>query len=220
MFEWFAKWILFFILRLLSWTYRIEGRDLDNYAKAQSMHPLQSYLLAFWHEQLLSPLFFFRGKRHGVVISDSRDGKIIAFQCLKLGYTVVHGSQIRNGKDKGGLRALIGMLAELRKGCPIALTVDGSIGPRRYVKAGIIELARKSRVAILPLASASSRYWTLNTWDKFKIPKPFAKIVVQFGEPIEVPLTLTPEETAKFQEIVANAINSQEEKAKIYLSSL
>lgn len=219
MLEWLAKWILFFILRILSWTYRIESLDFDNRTKAQKLHPLGSYLLAFWHEHLLSPLFFFHGAKHSVLISDSRDGQIIGFQCRKFGYTVIHGSQNRDGKDKGGLRALIGMLTELRNGSPVAITVDGSIGPRRYVKAGVIELARKSNAAIVPFASAASRYWTLKTWDQFKIPKPFAKIIVQFGTPIEVPSTLTKDDIPKLQEFLEKAINEQEKKAIAYLKS-
>lgn len=218
MFEWFAKWILFLILRVLSWTYRFTALDFENCTKAKSLHPLQSYLLSFWHEHLLSPLFYLEGVKHCVLTSDSRDGKIIGFQCHRFGYTVIHGSQIRDGKDKGGLRAIIGMLGELRKGTPVAITVDGSIGPRRFVKAGVIDLARKSNASILPFASAASSYWTLNTWDQFKIPKPFAHIVVQFGNPIEVPSKLTQEEIPAFQESIANAINEQEEKALSYLN--
>ena len=217
MFEWFAKWFVFCVLRLLAWSYRFVILDQDQRAVAQKLHPLQSYILTFWHEHLLTPLFFFEGQKHCVLTSDSRDGKIIGFQCRKFGYSVVHGSQIRDAKDKGGLRALVSLFANLKQGIPIAITVDGSIGPRRYVKAGVIELARKSQAPILPIASAASRVWTLKTWDQFKIPRPFAKIVIQLGTPIMVPSDLSKAELPHFQQEVADALNAQEEKALQFL---
>ncbi len=210
------KWILFIVLRLLSWSYRFKVQGLENYIEAQNHHPLKSYLLVFWHEQLLSPLFYFEGKKHSVVVSDSRDGAIITYQCHKWGYSVVRGSQNRDGKDKGGLRALIGMLAELKKGTPVALTVDGSVGPRRYVKAGVFDLARKSECAILPLGAVASRYWTLKTWDQFKIPKPFASIVIQFGKPLIVSPHLQKGEIPTLQEKLGEILNEQETLAQSY----
>lgn len=209
-----SQWILYFILRCLSWSYRIEAYGLEHYEEALTMHPSKAYLLAFWHEHLLPPLFYFEGTPHCVLTSDSKDGQIIGFQCEKFGNPVVHGSQNRGGKDKGGIRALIGLLAQLRKGLPVAITVDGSIGPRHYVKAGVIDLARKSGVPIVPFAAAASRFWTLNTWDQFKIPKPFSKIHVRFGSPIPVSKDLSKEEMPAMQDIIAKAIHEQEDKAK------
>jgi lysophospholipid acyltransferase (LPLAT)-like uncharacterized protein len=220
-FEWILKWILFLVIRFLYWTYRFEIIDESAHVQAKNLHPLHSYLVAFWHEHLLSPLLFFASRKVSLcgLISDSSDGKMIAFQCRKFGHAVIHGSQIRDGKDKGGLRALIGLLGELKKGNPIAITVDGSIGPRRYVKAGIVELARKSNAPILPFGCAASRYWTLNTWDQFKIPKPFAHIVIQLGTPLSIPRDLSKEEIPQYQEQIAKSLNKQEKEAIKYLHS-
>ncbi len=209
-----AKWAIYGVLRVLSWTCRfvVLGDEYHTEAKNSSRH-----LLAFWHEHILSGIFYLEGNRYCALTSDSRDGRIIGFQCEKFGNEVVHGSQNRDGKDKGGLRALIGLLAALKRGTSAAITVDGSVGPRRYVKAGVIELARKSGAPILPFAAAASRYWTLNTWDQFKIPKPFSTIVVQFGPLIQVPAETKKEDIASFQDLVANAINEQEKGALEYL---
>ena len=207
------KWCLYFVLRVLSWTYRFKVSGRGHLEAVPQHHPLGSYILVFWHEHILTPLFFFEGAPFAVIISDSRDGQLIAFQTKKFGYDVIHGSQNREGKDKGGLRALIRMINTIREGKPVAITVDGSVGPRRYVKAGVLELARKTGAGILPISCASSRYWCLNTWDQFKIPKPFSTISVQFGEPFFVAREQDAEELAQLQASIADALNVNEEKA-------
>jgi hypothetical protein len=37
------------------------------------------------------------------------------------------------------------------------------------------------------MACAADRAWYLNRWDKFMIPKPFARVSVAIGEPYSVP---------------------------------
>jgi len=55
------------------------------------------------------------------------------------------------------------------------------------VKPGLVALAQFSRAPIVPVAFGASRAWRLRSWDEFSIPKPFARCVVRFGDPIRVP---------------------------------
>ena len=64
---------------------------------------------------------------------------------------------------------------------------DGPRGPRGTVKAGIVALARLSGAPIVPVALGASAEWRLRSWDEFRIPKPFARCVLRFGDPMRVP---------------------------------
>ncbi len=212
---WLGKWFLYVILRLLSKTCQFVVLNEQYQKRAKAKDPSQSYILAFWHEQLLAPLFALEGQKHCGLASQSGDGKIIGFICKKFGNPPpVFGSQNRDGKDKGGLRALMRLLAELRDRGPIAITIDGSIGPRRIAKAGVIDLARKAGVRILPVVGVYSHSWRLKTWDQFQIPKPFSKIIINFGSPITVPPNIKKNEVGTFQKELEEALQDQERQAR------
>ena len=94
---------------------------------------------------------------------------------------------VRGSSSRGGGEARDGLVASTGDGWFTALTVDGPRGPRRRVKGGIIDIARRTGVAVLPLTTIASSHWILSrSWDQFKIPKPFAKIVVSYGAPVFV----------------------------------
>ena len=48
-------------------------------------------------------------------------------------------------------------------------------------------LARNTRVPILSFHIAVDRRWSLNTWDRFMVPKPFAHAHVQCGRLLHIP---------------------------------
>ena len=66
------------------------------------------------------------------------------------------------------------------------MTVDGPRGPRQKCKPGVVLVARDTGSPILPVVAVANRYWEFNSWDRFKIPKPFTKIVMLYGEPISI----------------------------------
>ncbi|MBI2602854.1 MAG: lysophospholipid acyltransferase family protein [Deltaproteobacteria bacterium] len=212
--EWILKQLLYLLVKTLSLTYKIKVLDEGMRSLAKQHHVRQGYLLAVWHEHLLSSIISQKGQPLCALVSASREGRLIGYVCRRFGYTAVHGSQNRDGKDKGGFRALIKLVKLVEQGSPAALTVDGSVGPRREVKAGVIDIARRAQAAILPFACVPSRYWTLPTWDRFQIPKPFATIVIKYGRPISIPAKLSREDMQTYQSIVADAINKQEMEAQ------
>lgn len=93
---------------------------------------------------------------------------------------------MKKGVDKGGKLAKDQMIECLKKGYPGAVTVDGPKGPAFVVKPGIIDMAKKAGVLIVPYGIGMSSYWEFKSWDRFRMPKPFCKILVSYGQPIDV----------------------------------
>lgn len=126
-----------------------------------------------------------RGLKIGFLVSPSVDGEIGAMLVQRFG-----GEAIRGSSSHTGARALRDYYEALvKRGVSPVITPDGPRGPRFVAKPGAVLLAQMSGRPILPLAYAASRA-ILFHWDKFVIPWPFSRIVVAFGEPMQVPRTL------------------------------
>lgn len=187
------------LVRLLTWTYRFEFpvRGTEG-----------GYVLAIWHQNLFAGILAQTGHRHIVIVSRSRDGDPVAYMCLQLGHEVVRGSSKKRGVDKGGKQAKDEMITLLQSGLPGAVTVDGPSGPAHVVKPGIIEMARLAAVPIVPYLAIAQRYWTFNSWDAFRLPKPFTRIKVYYGAPISVPADTDAAEFSAYQQRVAEALQA------------
>jgi hypothetical protein len=138
-------------------------------------------IYAFWHSRMVVPAFTHRGRGIGVLSSEHRDGEIMSRTLVRLGFQSVRGSTTRGGAE--GLRGLMSLPAE----CDLAITPDGPRGPRWVAKPGIVFLAGSLGIPILPAGILVRPAWQLRSWDRFLLPKPFARAVVVFGEPIVVP---------------------------------
>ncbi|MBN1772837.1 MAG: lysophospholipid acyltransferase family protein [Deltaproteobacteria bacterium] len=136
---------------------------------------------AFAHGRQV-PLLRWPRPRTAVLASLSRDGRLQARVMRRFGFEVLDGSSSR-----GGARALAGALERLRGGLDLALAVDGPRGPRGVVKPGVVYLASRSGVFLIPMSSACVRAWRLQTWDGFALPWPFSRVVVVVGRPMAVP---------------------------------
>lgn len=140
-------------------------------------------VLTLWHGRMLAGMPLRRHRHRGllVLVSPSGDGDLADRALRRLGYRVLRGSLSR-----GGARALRGLAEELAAGRPVVLTPDGPRGPRHAMNAGVAWLARSSGAPIVPVALAADRAWRLRSWDRFLIPKPFARVLVDVGEPLRV----------------------------------
>ena len=147
--------------------------------------PDEPIIVAFWHGELLMQPFLYRKLRAdhkvAVMISDHRDGELIARVVRYFGIEAVRGSSRR-----GGVKALIAALKKLNNGYDIAITPDGPKGPRRSVAPGIVALAQRSGAMIYAFSYTPSRYWQLQSWDRFVIPKPFSRIDFYVSEPLKI----------------------------------
>jgi len=146
-------------------------------------------LYAFWHGRMLILSYSHRRKKIQVLISQHRDGEIIARIIGRLGFGTVRGSTTH-----GGFKAILQMANKAKAGYDIAITPDGPKGPAFKVQLGTAYIAQKSNIPIIPITNSAKRRWTLKSWDEFIIPQPFSKAVVLIGKPIYVPAGLSPEE--------------------------
>lgn len=136
----------------------------------------------FWHNQIFYATWFWRHRGIVVMTSRSFDGEYIARFIQRYGYGAARGSSTR-----GGSRALISQIRAMRAGFDAAFTLDGPKGPVYVAKPGPAALARKTGHAIVPLHHAGSSYLELGSWDRFRIPRPFSRGLVEVAEPFFVP---------------------------------
>jgi len=158
---------------------RLEG--IENEKKAIDISG-DRVIYASWHQRLLYHAHRLRKRRIRVMISQSRDGEYIARLENWLGLKAVRGSSTRGGVD-----ALKDLVRKMRDGANGGMIPDGPTGPPREAKIGTIILARMTGAPIIPISWGADRCWIFNSWDRFMIPKPFARISYYYGEPILVP---------------------------------
>lgn len=171
---------VFLFIKLLSLTYRfieLNPEDLEDVREKTG----GSYIFGLWHQNIIGAILSQKNRPHAVVVSPSRDGELVAKTCEQLGHLTARGSSSR-----GGASALKAMIHHLKKGFPGALTVDGPKGPMHMPKAGVFELAYLTKLPIIPFSVYPKSFWTIkNSWDQFRIPKPFTNIYLSYGTPIE-----------------------------------
>jgi lysophospholipid acyltransferase (LPLAT)-like uncharacterized protein len=134
-----------------------------------------------WHEALLPLLWHHRSAKAVIVVSQARDGQYLSDFAVSIGYRLVRGSSTR-----GALGALLSAARELEGGAIVAMTPDGPRGPRRQMKPGILAAAQRAGVPVLPVHGEADRAWRLSSWDRFAVPKPFARVRVAYGMPLEI----------------------------------
>ena len=158
--------------------WRVEGQEHLAAVAAAGRQPI----LAFWHGRILPATHFFRDRGIVVITSENFDGEWIAGIIRRFGYGTARGST-----SKGGARALLQMSRELSHGHPVAFTVDGPRGPARVPQPGAVWLAKASGHPVVPFHCETAPCWTLGSWDRTQIPRPFARGAMAIGEPLYVP---------------------------------
>jgi len=166
-------------LRALAASWRVEVRQEERWRTIYEAGRAHVFLL--WHEALLPLLWRHREQGIAIVVSEAREGQYLAEFATSLGYRALYGSSTR-----GGARALLAAVRELRAGRPVAFTPDGPRGPRRELKPGVVAAAQRSGAVVVPLHAEADRAWRLHSWDRFMIPKPFARVWITYGIPFEV----------------------------------
>lgn len=168
------------LINLLGRTSRFEVEGWEHHEEIVGSGGLPIYV--FWHDRIFMTTYWWRRRRIVVMTSQSFDGEYIARFIQRFGYGAARGSSTR-----GGVGAVVEMARLMRAGCTTSFTIDGPKGPRYVAKMGAVLLAKKSGHPVLPVSMALARYWTLPSWDKFQIPKPFTRAKVFVAEPIYVP---------------------------------
>lgn len=170
-------WLAAKIIKLLVFTLRMRFDDPGGILRQPPLAPI---IWVFWHNRLLViPSLHTRYlRRHigaSVLTSASGDGAILAAFMKQFDLGAVRGSSSRRGAQ-----ALIECARLLRKNHYVGVTPDGPRGPMYSMQPGVIQLARISKAAILPVQVDYTRSWRLKSWDRFFIPKPFSRVTVRF----------------------------------------
>jgi len=192
--------------------YRMLGRswryvEVRRHAMSDALASGRPVVGAFLHARTFQILHYYTLPGNGrwvLMCSKSRDGELMSQVEERLGYKVVRGSS-----GEGGARALVGMIQTVKKdpGWASCLAVDGSRGPRGVAQAGIITLAQKTGGLLVPCAASARASLVYRwSWDRTAFPLPFARVHVVFGEPIEVPAKLDPDETERIRQELERAL--------------
>ena len=167
------------VLRLLgsTWKWKVSGAEHVDSIKSRGLHPIH----AFWHGRILPATLYFQRRGIVVITSENYDGEWIARIITKFGYGTARGSSSR-----GGPKALLQMVRDVKsKG--VAFTLDGPRGPAEVAQPGAVWLAKATGHPVLPFHLEASRHWTMSSWDRTQVPKPFATVAIAMGEPVDVP---------------------------------
>jgi lysophospholipid acyltransferase (LPLAT)-like uncharacterized protein len=185
-------------IQAIARTWRFRSVNESAYrAERESGKPV---VLALWHGEMLPLLFYHRHRQIAVLVSEHGDGEIIARILASFGFRLVRGSSSR-----GAARALIAVDRELEAGFDVGITPDGPRGPRHSVAPGALLAAHRAGVSIVPLAASASAFWQLGSWDRFMIPKPFARVTIAYGDPLVIEAESSRDAGEK-TELLANAM--------------
>ena len=170
------------------------------------------FIFAFWHSRILLLSYRYKKLNASVMVSNSADGEIIAQILQRHGHKTIRGST-----RKRGLRALVQQINDMRKHQrPGVVIPDGPTGPRHKAQQGVVVLAQKTGVPIIPLAYSSKQCKILNSWDRFMLPYPWTKGVVVYGRPINVPADAGADEINACLLELENELNRITEQADHY----
>ena len=177
----FLGWLLIF---LTGKTVRIKVIGKENLIALKEKK--ENVIYAFWHNRLFLLTYIFRHHHIQVLISSSRDGDYIARVASRFGAGTVRGSTTRGGKG-----AILGMIEKLRFGYDGIIVPDGPQGPKYIVQPGIVHIAKRTGLSIVPVAYGAERKKVLGSWDALLIPYPFSRVVLIYGTPVKVPKEAT-----------------------------
>lgn len=158
-----------------------------------------------WHRAALFFLYFFGKFQPMIMISQSKDGEMLAQYSAGFGVIPVRGSSSRGGR--AALERMRQHLASGGKAC--ATVLDGPRGPAFVAKKGMIVLAKLAEAPLLPVMWSATRTLTLkNSWDKTVLPLPWSRVCVAVGEPIHIPADSSSEDLEQYRLLVQNRLNS------------
>jgi hypothetical protein len=170
-----APYLAYLYVSFVGLTSRLRWLGLERLAEARRVKGPVIY--AFWHQRQVFFTWVHRGTHVKVLVSRSADGELIA-ETMRLSRI----GACRGSSSRGAVAAARELLDALGEGFDVAVTCDGPKGPAREVKAGILYLAQKTGVPIVPIANGVSRKLEFSrSWDRFQVPLPFSRAAVVHG---------------------------------------
>jgi len=195
---------------------RIEGEEHVSQVSSEQ----KPFIPCYWHQHHMYCTWYMRrlikrGLKIGFLISPSVDGEIPAQMAKEWGGVVIRGSTTRTGA--AAMRDMYNVV--VKQGISPVSTSDGPTGPIHVFKIGDILLSQFTQAPLLPISYAASRCWYLKSWDRFMIPKPFARIVITIGEPLTVPKGLLTEDLEPYRTQMENSLRQLAEQASTLLNT-
>jgi lysophospholipid acyltransferase (LPLAT)-like uncharacterized protein len=187
--------------------------------RTEGLHHLESIrasgrqpVMAFWHGRILPATFYFRRRGIVVITSENFDGEWIARIIERFGYGTARGSTSR-----GARKAMLQLVKDMKAGLPAGFTLDGPRGPARVAQPGAVWLASATGNPLLPFHLEASSHWSLRSWDRTQIPKPFSTVALVVGEPMDVDQSASAETLEHARVELERRLHLLEERARTLL---
>ena len=164
-------------------------------------------IFCFWHQCVLPCTFYYRRTGATIIVSRSYDGELITRILELFGFRTTRGSSTRGARE-----GLVGLKQVIESGRPAIFTADGPRGPIYRTKMGPIKLAHITGARIGAFHLEPERAWTMHSWDRFLVPKPFTRIVVSWARWTTVPTDLAEDQFEQKREELNDAI----ERARLH----
>ena len=178
LFNYVLPYLLFGLIYI--WCLTLRSKNLNEEEENHFKSLTGPYILTLWHGRIFYLFYYLR--RHPdyfLLISPSIDGDLLARLARLMGYSVIPGSSYK--KTVPAARSLIKVLNRNQR---IIIIADGSRGPRCMAQSGSIQLAGITEAPIFAMTFGSKNKMVLNSWDKFVIPMPFPRCILNFSSPI------------------------------------
>jgi lysophospholipid acyltransferase (LPLAT)-like uncharacterized protein len=164
-------------------------------------------VFVFWHGQLLPLVHYHRDEGIVVLVSEHGDGEYVTRVIEHNGFSTARGSSTR-----GGSKGLKGLVRAARAGHDLAITPDGPRGPRGVFKPGALAAAQMTGAPVIPIVVGVSSSWSLPSWDGFLVPKPFARITIEYLRPRFVPPAADRDALERIAEEIGRDLNAGTER--------
>jgi lysophospholipid acyltransferase (LPLAT)-like uncharacterized protein len=168
-------------IRVWHWTLRYRHCSVDANLMPDQLGLPGRFIYGFWHEDMIVPAYHYARPDVHVLVSKHADGMLIATAIRWLGLKVVAGSTNR------GAAAAVLKLLNVARGSHIVITPDGPRGPRQCVQPGIVFIAARTALPIVPVGFGYAKAWRLKSWDRMALPRPFSRIAGVSLPAIHVP---------------------------------
>ena len=183
--------LLALFIKLHGWTLRL---NISNLEKTENLLK-QGAIVCMFHQRFFGGIARFSKWKLAYMISTSHDGELIA-KVVKY----LNGIPVRGDSRKSPLRASKELMKLLNQGQSVGHMVDGPLGPCYYLKPGILKIAAKTGKPIIPMNISANRKWIFKSWDRFQVPKFFAKVKVDILDPVHIPKDIGEEELEDFRQ--------------------